>query len=326
MAKGKRYRGRGRRNQPLWLLAAAVVAAAALWGARTLGILPDASGEKTGAPVSAAQGDTGGGGSASGTLEVYFFDVGQGDSELIRLPGGENILIDAGTSSTEDELVGELRSLGAETLDLVVATHPHADHIGGMAAVIDAFDVRQVVMPRISESDTPTTKTYENLLQSIADKGLTIMPAEPGDELLSSGGAVLTVLAPNGEDYGDLNNYSVVLRLTYGEDSFLFTGDAEEASEEEMLSLDWPLTATVLKCGHHGSETSTSPAFLDAVSPQYAVISCGVDNDYGHPDAVTLEKLEAAGVEVFRTDRQGTILASTDGSGVTMTALGKAEE
>lgn len=326
MAKGKRYRGRGRRNQPLWLLAAAVVAAAALWGARTLGILPDASGEKTGAPVSAAQGDTGGGGSASGTLEVYFFDVGQGDSELIRLPGGENILIDAGTSSTEDELVGELRSLGAETLDLVVATHPHADHIGGMAAVIDAFDVRQVVMPRISESDTPTTKTYENLLQSIADKGLTITPAEPGDELLSSGGAVLTVLAPNGEDYGDLNNYSVVLRLTYGEDSFLFTGDAEEASEEEMLSLDWPLTATVLKCGHHGSETSTSPSFLDAVSPQYAVISCGVDNDYGHPDAVTLEKLEAAGVEVFRTDRQGTILASTEGSGVTMTALGKAEE
>lgn len=326
MAKGKRYRGRGRRNQPLWLLAAAVVAAAALWGARTLGILPDASGEKTGAPVSAAQGDTGGGGSASGTLEVYFFDVGQGDSELIRLPGGENILIDAGTSSTEDELVGELRFLGAETLDLVVATHPHADHIGGMAAVIDAFDVRQVVMPRISESDTPTTKTYENLLQSIADKGLTITPAEPGDELLSSGGAVLTVLAPNGEDYGDLNNYSVVLRLTYGEDSFLFTGDAEEASEEEMLSLDWPLTATVLKCGHHGSETSTSPSFLDAVSPQYAVISCGVDNDYGHPDAVTLEKLEAAGAEVFRTDRQGTILASTDGSGVTMTALGKAEE
>lgn len=326
MAKGKRYRGRARRSQPLWLLAAAVVAAAALWGARTLGILPDASGEKTGAPVSAAQGDTGGGGSASGTLEVYFFDVGQGDSELIRLPGGENILIDAGTSSTEDELVGELRSLGAETLDLVVATHPHADHIGGMAAVMDAFDVRQVVMPRISESDTPTTKTYENLLQSIADKGLTIMPAEPGDELLSSGGAVLTVLAPNGEDYGDLNNYSVVLRLTYGEDSFLFTGDAEEASEEEMLSLDWPLTATVLKCGHHGSETSTSPSFLDAVSPQYAVISCGVDNDYGHPDAVTLEKLEAAGVEVFRTDRQGTILASTEGSGVTMTALGKAEE
>lgn len=326
MAKGKRYRGRARRSQPLWLLAAAVVAAAALWGARTLGILPDASGEKTGAPVSAAQGDTGGGGSASGTLEVYFFDVGQGDSELIRLPGGENILIDAGTSSTEDELVGELRSLGAETLDLVVATHPHADHIGGMAAVIDAFDVRQVVMPRVSESDTPTTKTYENLLQSIADKGLTITPAEPGDELLSSGGAVLTVLAPNGKDYGDLNNYSVVLRLTYGEDSFLFTGDAEEESEEEMLSLDWPLTATVLKFGHHGSETSTSPAFLDAVSPQYAVISCGVDNDYGHPDAVTLEKLEAAGAEVFRTDLQGTILASTDGSGVTMTALGKAEE
>ncbi len=321
MAKGTRYAKRSKKGQPLWLLAAAVAAAAALWGARALGILPE-EGQPAGAPVSQAA-QSAGETAPDGELRVWYFDVGQADSELIRLPDGTSILIDAGTSSTEDELIDELRSLGAETLDLVVATHPHADHIGGMAAVIDALEVEQVVMPRVSESDTPTTKTYENLLESIADKGLSVTPAEPGEVLLSGGGATLTVLAPNGEDYGDLNNYSVVLRLTYGEDSFLFTGDAEEESEQEILAGGLELASTVLKCGHHGSETSTSPAFLEAVSPQYAVISCGVDNDYGHPDSVTLEKLEAAGVEVFRTDRDGAILASTQGGGVTMTALGK---
>lgn len=317
MAKGRRYASRKRGKQPLWLSVVVVLVAAALWGARmlgfdwqelTLGSTPAAS------PVQTVP---------EGTLQVVYFDVGQGDSELIRLPGGENILIDAGTASTEEELVEELRALGAETLDLVVATHPHADHIGGMAYVIDQLDVQQVVMPRIAESETPTTKTYEDLLQSIADKGLSVTPAEPGAELWNKNGAVLTVLAPNGTDYGNLNNYSVVLRLAFGEDSFLFTGDAETESEEEMLAKGYPLSATVLKCGHHGSETSTSQAFLDAVSPQYAVISCGVDNDYGHPDAVTLDKLSAAGVEVFRTDLQGTITAVTNGSGVTMTAQGK---
>ena len=313
MTKGKRYQKRSPKGG-LWLLFAGLAAAAALWAGRTLGLLPEQ--EEPSSPTAAPQ-------TAEGTLQVRYFDVGQADAELIQFPGGSNVLIDAGTSSTEDELIETLRSLGVETLDLVVATHPHADHIGGMAAVIEAFDVGGVVMPRVSDSDTPTTKTYEDLLESIAEKGLSAAPAEPGAELFSEDGAALTVLAPNGEDYGDLNNYSVVLRLTFGEDAFLFTGDAEEESEEEMLNAGFDLSAAVLKCGHHGSETSTSQPFLDAVKPRYAVISCGADNDYGHPDAVTLEKLSAAGVEVFRTDLQGTILAVSDGAGVTMTALGK---
>lgn len=312
MAKGRRYQKRSRKGG-LWALLAVLAAAAALWAGRALGVLPEQE-EPSSPAVSQA---------AEGTVQVCYFDVGQADAELIQFPGGSNVLIDAGTSSTEDELIETLRSLGVETLDLVVATHPHADHIGGMAAVIEAFDVGGVVMPRVSDSDTPTTKTYENLLETIMEKGLSAAPAEPGAELLSENGAALTVLAPNSEDYGDLNNYSVVLRLTFGADSFLFTGDAEKESEEEMLGAGFDLSATVLKCGHHGSETSTSPPFLSAVGPQYAVISCGVDNDYGHPDAVTLEKLSAAGVEVFRTDLQGTIVAVSDGAGVTMTALGK---
>lgn len=317
MAKGRRYAPRRRKKQPLWISAVVLLAAAVLAGARQLGF----SWEDL--PVGGSPASSAAQAMPEGTLEVVYFDVGQADSELIRLPGGQNILIDAGTSATQDELVEELRSLGAETLDLVVATHPHADHIGGMAEVIEQLDVRKVVMPRVAESETPTTKTYENLLQSIADEGLSITPAEPGTELWNENGAVLTVLGPNGSEYGNLNNYSVVLRLTFGEDSFLFTGDAETECEEEMLAKGYDLSATVLKCGHHGSETSTSQAFLDAVSPQYAVISCGVDNDYGHPDAVTLDKLSTAGVEVFRTDLQGTITAVTSGSGVTITAQGK---
>ena len=319
MPKGKRYAKRTRRR-PAWVgvLALLVVAAAGIL--RYLGVdwntlLPAGAG----APAASQT-------APEGTLQVYYFDVGQADSELICLPTGEHILIDAGTSSTQEELVRQLRSLGAETLDLVVATHPHADHIGGMAAVLEELTVEQIVMPVTSGDSTPTTQTYETLLDAIEAEGLTVTPAQAGEEIWNGGGASLQVLAPNAQSYGDLNDYSVVLRLVYGADSFLFTGDAEETSEEEMLSRGYTLSATVLKCGHHGSETSTSQPFLDAVRPQYAVISCGVDNDYGHPDQVTLDRLEAAGAEVFRTDLQGTIVASTEGSGVTMTALGKGVE
>ena len=319
MPKGKRYAKRTRRR-PAWVgvLALLVVAAAGIL--RYLGVdwntlLPAGAG----APAASQT-------APEGTLQVYYFDVGQADSELICLPTGEHILIDAGTSSTQEELVRQLRSLGAETLDLVVATHPHADHIGGMAAVLEALTVEQIVMPVTSDSSTPTTQTYEALLDAIGEEGLTVTPAQAGEEIWNGGGASLQVLAPNAQSYGDLNDYSVVLRLAYGADSFLFTGDAEETSEEEMLSRGYTLSATVLKCGHHGSETSTSQPFLDAVRPQYAVISCGVDNDYGHPDQVTLDRLEVVGAEVFRTDLQGTIVAFTEGSGVTMTALGKGVE
>lgn len=308
MAKGRRYAKRRRR--PWWAALAAVAVAAAGLAWQHLG--PQLSLPAGG---QAAQPDA----PPSGTLQVYFLDVGQGDSELLCMPGGEHILIDAGTAATEEELAAELERLGAGTLDLVVGTHPHADHIGGMAQVVSALEVKEILLPQVAEDMTPTTKTYEDLLESIEQKGLSITPAQPGQVVWNKDGAVLEVLAPNSQEYSNLNNYSVVLRLTYGEDSFLFTGDAEQESEEEMLAKGYDLSAGVLKCGHHGSDTSTSPAFLKAVSPSAAVISCGEDNDYGHPNQETLDKLVQAGAEVYRTDTQGTILAQTQGEGVTFT-------
>ena len=308
MAKGRRYAKRRRR--PWWAALAAVAVAAAGLAWQHLG--PQLSLPAGG---QAAQPDA----PPSGTLQVYFLDVGQGDSELLCMPGGEHILIDAGTAATEEELAAELERLGAGTLDLVVGTHPHADHIGGMAQVVSALEVKEILLHQVAEDMTPTTKTYEDLLESIEQKGLSITPAQPGQVVWNKDGAVLEVLAPNSQEYSNLNNYSVVLRLTYGEDSFLFTGDAEQESEEEMLAKGYDLSAGVLKCGHHGSDTSTSPAFLKAVSPSAAVISCGEDNDYGHPNQETLDKLAQAGAEVYRTDTQGTILAQTQGEGVTFT-------
>lgn len=258
-----------------------------------------------------------------GSTSVYFIDVGQGDCELIRTPDGQNILIDAGTNATGDKLVQYLEQLGVEQIDTLIATHPHEDHIGGMDEVVNAFPIGDVYLPKVADSQTPTTRTYERLLEAIADKGLSITPGRGGMTILDDDGIKLEFLAPNADSYADLNSYSIVAKLTCGQKSFLFTGDAESDSEEEMLHAGYDLRSDVLKCGHHGSSTSTSAAFLQAVQPTYAVISCGVDNDYGHPHRETLDKLNDAGVQIYRTDEQDTILAVCDGTDVTFqTGLG----
>ena len=258
-----------------------------------------------------------------GSTSVYFIDVGQGDCELIRTPDGQNILIDAGTNATGDKLVQYLEQLGVEQIDTLIATHPHEDHIGGMDEVVNAFPIGDVYLPKVADSQTPTTRTYERLLDAIADKGLSITPGRGGITILDDDGIKLEFLAPNADSYADLNSYSIVAKLTCGQKSFLFTGDAESDSEEEMLHAGYDLRSDVLKCGHHGSSTSTSAAFLQAVQPTYAVISCGVDNDYGHPHRETLDKLNDAGVQIYRTDEQDTILAVCDGTDVTFqTGLG----
>ncbi|WP_207738234.1 ComEC/Rec2 family competence protein [Anaeromassilibacillus sp. 1001302B_160321_C8] len=258
-----------------------------------------------------------------GSTSVYFIDVGQGDCELIRTPDGQNILIDAGTNATGDKLVQYLEQLGVEQIDTLIATHPHEDHIGGMDEVVNAFPIGDVYLPKVADSQTPTTRTYERLLDAIADKGLSITPGRGGMTILDDDGIKLEFLAPNADSYADLNSYSIVAKLTCGQKSFLFTGDAESDSEEEMLHAGYDLRSDVLKCGHHGSSTSTSAAFLQAVQPTYAVISCGVDNDYGHPHRETLDKLNDAGVQIYRTDEQDTILAVCDGTDVTFqTGLG----
>lgn len=253
---------------------------------------------------------------APGESLIYFLDVGQGDCELIRLKTGENILIDAGTPDTAQKLVSVLKQLGVEKIDLLVATHPHADHIGGMTQVVESFPIGKIYMPKTADSQIPTTATYENLLKAIENKNLKITTAKGGMTVLENGDERLETLAPNSSEYEDLNNYSVVLKLTCGEKSFLFAGDAQTESEKEMAAKGYDLKSDVLKCGHHGSSTSTGAAFLKAVSPGAAVISCGVDNDYGHPNKTVLNRLEKAGVTVYRTDQQGTILARCDGKDI----------
>ena len=242
-----------------------------------------------------------------GTMQVSFFDVGQGDCELIVLPDGKTILIDAGESKSANDIISFLEEKGVSRLDYVIATHPHADHIGGMRRVIEAFDVGEIYMPKVEHD----TKTYENLLLTIQEKGLRIHTAKDGVSLIDAGGVSAQFVAPCADRYKDLNNYSAVLRLTYGDVSFLFMGDAEQESEEQITA---EVSADIIKLGHHGSSTSSSQAFLEAVSPSVAIISCGEGNSYGHPHEETLQTLDRLRIEAYRTDQDGTVTVTTDGT------------
>ena len=243
-------------------------------------------------------------------LKVHFIDVGQGDCILIE-DGTSAMLIDAGNPENGPGIVSYIKNLGTQKLNFVLATHPHADHIGGMADVINAFDVEKIIMPKA----THTTRTFENLLLTIQNKGLKITAPVPGTEY-KLGDASFTILAPNSSSYKDLNDYSVVIKLKYGSTSFLFTGDAEAVSENEILARGYDVKANVLKVGHHGSTSSTTERFLDAVSPRYAVICVGANNQYGHPAPETLSKLAERGIKIYRTDEAGTIVATSDGKSI----------
>lgn len=250
----------------------------------------------------------------SGQLKVHFINVGQGDSILVQFHNGQAMLIDAGP---DDSVVSYLNQQGIKKINYLVATHPHADHIGGMAAVIRAFDIEKVYMPRVSH----TSKTYENVLLAVKEKGLKITSAKAGTTLFDQEGLKVNIVAPCGSSYNNLNDYSAVARIQFGNTSFLLTGDAESLSEQEMLASGAELKADVLKVGHHGSSSSTTPSFLKAVSPKYAVISCGAGNQYGHPHQETLNKLASAGVQVYRTDTNGTIIFTSDGQTLTVETL-----
>lgn len=255
--------------------------------------------------------------SLSKEAQVYFIDVGQGDSELIRLKQEDgspfDILIDAGTRSTKQELSDFLHDLGVEDLDIVIGTHPHEDHIGGMAQILQDFPVETLYLPEICDSMTPTTRTYENMLDAIDEKQVTVRTAAAGDVLFQSDSISFSVLSPSRDDYDNLNDFSIVTRLVVGETSFLFQGDAEADVEAEILDAGYDVSCDVLKLGHHGSSTSSSEAYITAASPKNAVISCGVNNDYGHPHAETLDLMEKLNINMYRTDEQKTLLAETDG-------------
>jgi beta-lactamase superfamily II metal-dependent hydrolase len=243
------------------------------------------------------------------TLSVHYIDVGQGDSEFIRFPDGRNMLIDAGTSKAGEELLSYLDSQKVQRIDYLIATHPHADHIGSMSDVVKKYDIGEIYMPKAAA----TTKTYENLLTEIDKKGLSINTARANVDIINENGLSAIILAPNSQSYEDLNNYSAVVKLVYGNNSFLFTGDAEDISENEMLSAYADLKSDILKIGHHGSHSSTTDAFLDAVSPAAAIISCGKDNSYGHPHTETLNALSKRNITVYRTDQDGSIVLDCDG-------------
>lgn len=251
--------------------------------------------------------------SGSSCLTVHFLNVGQGDSEFIELPDGKTMLIDAGESEYADAIVSYIKGLGYKKIDYLVATHPHADHIGGMVKVVQSFSIGSVYMPYAAT----TTQTYSSLLTAIKSAGLTITTAKSGVNIFNSDGLTADIIAPVGTNYDDLNNYSAVIKLSYKNNCFLFMGDAEELSEKEITT---SVKADVLKVGHHGSDSSTGQTFLNKVAPKYAVISVGAGNDYGHPAQTTLDKLSGIRATIYRTDKNGTVIIKSNGTDITVSA------
>jgi competence protein ComEC len=252
---------------------------------------------------------------ADSVMEVHFIDVGQADSILVE-SAGKYMMIDAGNNEDGDLIENYLKNEGIKELEYVIATHPHEDHVGGMDDIIKNFQVDNVIMPNV----THTTKTFEDVLNAISDKNLSITIPQVGEQY-SLGNANFTIIAPNKEDYGDeRNNYSVGIKLVNGNNSFIMCGDAEEEAERDILDNGIDISADVYKVSHHGSRTGTTKEFLEAISPRYAVIECGSDNDYGHPHEEILELLESKKIKVFRTDINGTIIAVSDGNKITWTS------
>lgn len=243
------------------------------------------------------------------TLRVNYIDVGQGDSIFIQLPNNQTMLIDAGEAYKSDNVINYLNNLGITKINYVIGTHPHTDHIGGLEKVINTFDIGSIYMPRASS----TTKTYEDLLTTISSKGLKVKTAKSGMVVLDDNNLKLEFIAPNSDSYSELNNYSAVLKLTYLDNTFLFMGDAETLSEEEITS---EIKADVIKVGHHGSDSSSSLEFVKKVSPEYAIIMVGEGNSYNHPYQSIIDRYENVGAKVLRTDLDGNIVCDSDGKEV----------
>jgi len=246
-----------------------------------------------------------------GVLKVNYIDVGQADSILIQSPDGFNMLIDAGETKN-NAVVDYLNSCNVKKLDVIVATHPHSDHISEMASVIKNFDVGEFYMPKKEH----TTKDFENMLDALSQKKISPKEAKAGVSLNLGKDVKCNMVAPCKNNYDNLNNWSAVVKLSYGNNSFLFTGDAESLSEKEIVSSGADIKANVLKVGHHGSSSSTSKEFLLKVNPDYAVISAAKVNDYGHPHKETLKKLNDLAIKIFGTYDDGNIVAISDGKNI----------
>ena len=272
-------KGRAKKQAGAQLIKAVLVlmAALAVFVLEKTGVLQTAAGDKPAAEKADA--------------EVDFIDVGQGDSTLV-CSDGKYMLIDTGDRDGENTLINHLKERGVKKLDYLVLTHPHADHIGEAAEIVEGFKIGKIIMPRVPDDLTPTSSVYEGEIS-------------------------VQTYAAEGE-YSNLNDYSVVLRLTHGENSFLITGDCEKQEESELLERGCDVSADVLKVGHHGSDTSSTSQWLKEVGAQYAVISCGADNKYGHPDEETYSRICKYVKNVYVTAEDGSLAFESDGKGLTV--------
>jgi competence protein ComEC len=253
--------------------------------------------------------------SASENLTVHFIDVGQGDSELLQF-AGKNVLIDGSGQDAGPRVESYLRDHGVSSLDLVVATHPHEDHIGGLITILNDIPIKQV----LDSGQTHTAPSFENYLNLIDQKGIPFAVAERGQTIDLDPSLKIEVLSPPATLFaGDLNQNSVVLRVTYNKVSFLFMGDAGVVAEDSIMAAGYDLKSDVLKVGHHGSSSASSPAFLSRVMPTSSIIEVGAGNDYGHPTSKTLGALQNTGTKVYRTDTNGNIEITTDGQSYIVT-------
>lgn len=242
-------------------------------------------------------------------LKVHYLDVGQGDSIFIELPNNETMLIDAAESYQSENIINYLKNLNYQKIDYVIGTHPHTDHIGGLKDIINTFEIGKIYMPKV----VSTTKTYESLLMAIKDKNLKINTAKAGTSIIDTDALKINILAPNNSTYTELNNYSVVTKITYGTTKFLFMGDAEKLSENEIKE---DVTADVIKIGHHGSNTSSSIDFIKKVNAKYGIISVGLNNKYNLPKEETITNWENSGTKIYLTSTNGNITAISDGTNI----------
>lgn len=249
-------------------------------------------------------------------LQIHFIDVGQGDAVLLTTKD-KNLLIDSGPKEARKDLISYLKDRNINTLDYIILTHPHEDHMGGMAKVISTFNIGKIYSPKI----TSNSKNYEDFINAIKEKNLKINVIKSGESSINLKDNIsITFFSPI-ENYDNtpldnINNYSPIIKIAYLNNSIILTGDAEKEIEQKAIEENFPLKADILKVGHHGSSTSTTEDFLSKVNPKIAVISVGKYNKYGHPNKETLDKLKKKDALIYRTDLEGTIILELDGNSI----------
>lgn len=247
---------------------------------------------------------------------VHYIDVGQGDCSLV-VCDGKTMLIDAGENGHEEDVINYLHSQSVEKLDYIIASHQHSDHIGGLAEVIEEFGADTLIMPRLTKAQTPTNSTYTAFLKAIQNSDMKVLSSKVGD-IYQLGSATFEIYGPVTDDVEDINSMSIIMKVTYGENTFMFTGDAEKDEELEVVDTGADLDCDVLKVAHHGSKTSSCKEFLAEVTPEICVIQVGENNDYGHPHEAPLKRIKSYTEEIYRNDICGDIVIYSDGRNLTV--------